>query len=179
VAEDLTAANLVALLVSEGATLATAESLSGGLLGARITSVPGASKAYVGGVVTYATDLKVSLLGVAEDVVDRYGVVSAECAQAMADGVRRLTGSTYGLSLTGVAGPDLQEGKPAGTVFVGVATPGGGLTRRLSLDGGREAIREAACRAAIGLLVEVVIAGPETALSTDPGRAGREETSLG
>ena len=169
------APELVALLVREGATVATAESLSGGLLGARITRVPGASAAYVGGVVSYATALKTSLLGVGEDLVEQYGVVSAECAEAMAEGVRRLTGSTYGISLTGVAGPDLQEGKPAGTVYVGVATPSGSLARHLSLDGGREAIREAACSAAIGVLIDVVT----EMLSTDPDRAGREETSLG
>lgn len=165
----------MAVLVRAGCTVATAESLSGGLLGARITSVPGASAVYVGGVISYATALKTSLLGVGEDLVEQYGVVSAECAEAMAEGVRRLTGSTYGISLTGVAGPDLQEGKPAGTVFAGVATPTHHLARQLLLTGGREAIREAACAAAIGLLIDVVT---ET-LSTDPARAGREETSLG
>jgi len=175
VADDLMAPELVALLAGAGATVATAESLSGGLLGARITTVPGASAVYVGGVVTYATALKTSLLGVGEDLVEQYGVVSAECAVAMAEGVRRLTGSTYGISLTGVAGPDLQEGKPAGTVFVGVATRTGSRARQLALDGGREAIRDAACTAAIGVLIDVVT----EMLSTDPDRAGREETSLG
>ena len=75
--------------------------------------------------VAYATDLKIEVLDVPEAVVEQYGVVSAECARAMARGVRRLTGATYGVSTTGVAGPEEQEGKPVGTVYVGVAGPDG------------------------------------------------------
>src|SRR5690349_14785112 len=110
-------------LLARHETVATAESLTGGGLGRLLTETPGSSATYVGGVVAYATELKVEVLGVPEDVVARYGVVSAECALAMARGVRALTGSTYGVSTTGVAGPDRQEDKPAGTVFVGIAGP--------------------------------------------------------
>ncbi len=113
------------LLVSRGATLATAESLTGGRLAARITAVPGASQAYVGGVVAYATEVKQDLLGVPDPLLARHGVVSPECARAMAEGARRLLGASHALATTGVAGPDLQEGQPAGTVFVGVAGPAG------------------------------------------------------
>src|SRR3954471_16853199 len=97
---------------AEGSTIATAESLTGGRLSTRLTDTPGASETFLGGVVTYATALKVSLLGVDQAIVDEHGVVSAECAQAMASGVRAVTGATYGLSTTGVAGPTPQEDKP-------------------------------------------------------------------
>ena len=165
------AASVQALLLSGGATVATAESLTGGLLGGRFTSVPGSSEVYLGGVVTYSTDLKVSLLGVPIGVVDGPGVVSAECAEAMASGARRLTGSTYALSTTGVAGPDSQEGKPAGTVYVGLAGPNGVRSVALHLAGSRETIREQTVAAALSALSEQ--------LSTDRGKCGGEETPLG
>jgi len=137
------------LLLGRGATLATAESLTGGQLAALITSVPGASAIYLGGVVGYATRVKTSLLGVPEEVVAVDGVISAACAEAMAVGVRRLVGSTYALATTGVAGPDLQEGHPAGTVHLGLAGPGGVGSRRLSLSGTRSEIQAETCREAL------------------------------
>ncbi len=103
--------------------MSTAESLTGGSLAALLTSVPGASATYLGGVVAYAGEMKVSVLGVSSSLVDRCGVVSAECAEAMARGVRELTGSTYAVATTGVAGPTEQEDKPVGTVYVGLAGP--------------------------------------------------------
>src|SRR3954467_11948760 len=105
------AVEALALLGSAGASLATAESLTGGRLAAVVTAVPGASASYLGGFVTYATELKETLLGVPREVVERYGVVSPECARAMAEGCRSATGATYALATTGVAGPDQQEGK--------------------------------------------------------------------
>ncbi len=165
------AASVQVQLLGGGATVATAESLTGGLLGGCFTSVPGSSEVYLGGVVTYSTHLKVSLLGVPVEVVDGPGVVSAECAEAMATGVRRLTGSTYALSTTGVAGPDSQEGKPAGTVYVGLAGPTGVRSVALELAGSREAIREQTVTAALSALSEQ--------LSTDRGKCGGEETPLG
>jgi nicotinamide-nucleotide amidase len=140
------------LLRAEGSTIATAESLTGGRLAVRFTDVPGVSETFLGGAVTYATALKVSLLGVDEGVVETHGVISAECAQAMASGVRAITGATYGLSTTGVAGPDPQEGKPAGTVYVGLAGPGFVTSERLELEGDRTAIQEATCEAVLGAL---------------------------
>jgi len=151
------------LVRAEGSTVATAESLTGGRLAVRFTDVPGVSETYLGGVVTYATQLKTSVLDVDQEVVDAHGVVSAECAEAMASGVRALTGATYGLSTTGVAGPDTQEGKPAGTVYVGLAGPGFVTSELLHLDGGRDAIQEATC--------EAVLAALEVRL--------REQTALG
>lgn len=144
------------LLRAEGSTVATAESLTGGRLAARLTDVPGASETFLGGAVTYATALKTSMLGVAETIVAEHGVVSAECARAMASGVRAATGATYGISTTGVAGPDGQEGKPAGTVFVGIAGPGLLTHRELSLDGDRTAIQEQTCDAVLAALEGVL-----------------------
>ncbi|CAM3487001.1 CinA family protein [Nocardioides zeicaulis] len=158
-------------LARRGETVATAESLTGGLLASRLTDVPGASRSVVGGVVAYATRVKVSLLGVPEAVVATHGVVSAECAAAMADGVRRRLDATWGMSTTGVAGPDEQEGKPVGTVWIAVAGPDGARTRELTLDGDRDAVRQATCTAALALLEQAV---------GDEGRMlPREETHLG
>lgn len=139
-----------------GETLATAESLTSGRLAAMIADVPGVSDIYLGGAVTYATELKVSMLGVPESVVETYGVVSAECATAMATGVRGLTGATWALSTTGVAGPAEQEGKPVGTVFVGIAGPGFIDAVELSLDGDRPTIQTETCVRALGALEEAL-----------------------
>jgi nicotinamide-nucleotide amidase len=120
------------MLRAQGATLAVAESCTGGLLGERVTSVPGASDYFLGGVVTYTNRMKTELLGVPEETLAEFGAVSAATAEAMAAGVRRRTGATYGLSITGAAGPGTGgpgEGGPTtgtndvpvGTVYIGVA----------------------------------------------------------
>lgn len=158
-----TAASLHALLREARATVATAESLTGGRLAALLTSVPGASETYRGGLVTYATDLKLSLLGVPERVVERYGVVSAECARAMAEGARLVTGATWAVSTTGVAGPGPQDGVPAGTVHVGIAGPGATTALALELVGGREAVQDRTCAEAVSALCEI-LTGEETLL---------------
>lgn len=137
-----------------GAFVATAESLTGGQLATRFTDSPGASSYFRGGVVTYATDLKIDLLGVPASVIEQHGVVSEECAQEMAQRVRTLADATYGLATTGVAGPDEQEGKPVGTVFVAVAGPEGVVVRRLALAGTRASIQDQTCEAVLQLLTE-------------------------
>ncbi|WP_104106731.1 nicotinamide-nucleotide amidohydrolase family protein [Nocardioides sp. 616] len=143
---------LLRLLADSEATLSVAESLTGGLLAAAVTEVPGASAAFVGGVVAYATRVKSELLGVPAEVVATDGVVSARCAEAMAAGVRALLGSTWAVSTTGVAGPGIQEGKAAGTVFVGIAGPDGVTAVALALSGNRWEIQEETCRRAVDLL---------------------------
>jgi PncC family amidohydrolase len=145
-------ATLLELLRSAGATLATAESLTGGRLAAAVTAIPGASRTYLGGVVSYATELKESMLGVPAALVEEYGVVSGECAAAMASGVRAVTGATYALSTTGVAGPDEQEGKAVGTVYVGLAGPSGGTVLSMDLVGDREEICDRTVREALAAL---------------------------
>ncbi|MBZ5740371.1 CinA family protein [Nocardioides mangrovi] len=149
------------LLRAAGATVASAESLTAGRLAAALTETPGASATYVGGVVTYATELKATLLGVDEALIERYGVVSPECARAMAAGVRAITGATYGLATTGVAGPSEQEGKPVGTVFVGLAGPGLDEAVALELGGKRARIQERTCREAL-VAFETVLRREET-----------------
>ena len=146
-------ADVVRGLAARGLTLSTAESLTGGALASAIVSVPGASEVYVGGVVAYATELKVSLLGVPQEVVDRDGVVSATCAEAMALGARARTGADVGVATTGVAGPDPQEGRPPGTVFVAVSGPDGSDVAVLALEGDRAAVRAATVDAALDLVL--------------------------
>jgi len=153
---DVTAADLVPGLTDEGLTLATAESLTGGRLAAAITNAPGSSKVFLGGVVSYATSVKQDLLGVPAAVVEQHGVVSAECALAMAEGVRRLLGSDIGVSTTGVAGPDTQEGKPVGTAYVGVAGPDGSEVVELALDGDRGEIQEQVVARAVSAAYAIV-----------------------
>ena len=141
------------MLLARHATLATAESLTGGRLAVRITDVPGISATFLGGVVSYATDLKEELLGVPEAIVYEHGVVSAECAEAMTWGILAATGATYGLATTGVAGPEEQEGKPVGTVFLGIGGPTGVRSVPLRLEGGRTAIQDATCEEALAELL--------------------------
>ncbi|HZJ06248.1 MAG TPA: CinA family protein [Nocardioidaceae bacterium] len=154
---QLMAAALAAELLKRSSMVCTAESLTGGALGDLLSAAPGASDTYLGGVVSYATRLKVSLLGVAPETVAEHGVVSAECAAQMATGARSLTGSDYAVSTTGVAGPTGQEGKPVGLVYVGVAGPGGVSTKELHLSGSRAEIRQMACLEAVSAVIEMVV----------------------
>lgn len=120
-----------ALLLERGLTLVTAESCTGGLIARRITALPGASRVYRGGVVSYWTEVKAAVLGVPQDLLDQYGAVSEPTARAMAEGARRITGADIAVSVTGVAGPDPDErGNPVGLVFIGLATPDGTFCRR-------------------------------------------------
>ncbi|MDV8000404.1 nicotinamide-nucleotide amidohydrolase family protein [Rhodococcus sp. IEGM 1408] len=155
---DHLAAAAVSALRARGWTLATAESLTAGLLAATVAEVPGASDVLRGGLVVYATDLKHRLADVPEDVLNRHGAVSAETARALAVGAARRCGADVGIGLTGVAGPDLQEGQPVGTVHVGVSAPGvDPWSIRVSLTGDRGAIRRGACTTALELLLGIVV----------------------
>lgn len=147
---------LNAALREIGATVATAESLTAGQLASALAEPPGASATYRGGFVTYATELKHELLGVPASVIETVGVVSAECAEAMASGARARSGATYALSTTGVAGPEEQEGKPVGTVYVGVSGPHGETTSRLSLSGSRAEIQRDTCVFAVDELLRLL-----------------------
>ncbi len=152
--EDLATA-LIARLDRRGETLATAESLTGGLIGAALTSVPGASRVYRGGVISYATDLKAVLAGVEPATLAAVGAVAAETAAEMARGVAERCSADYGLAVTGVAGPDPQDGHPVGQVFVGLAVPGASArVVEHRLPGDRPSIRTGTVVAALTLLVE-------------------------
>jgi nicotinamide-nucleotide amidase len=162
-APSATPAEVVALLRGRGETVAVAESLTGGLLTAALTEPPGASAAVRGGLVVYATDLKAQLAGVPVPLLDAEGPVSPDVAGALAAGARDRLGATYGLGVTGVAGPDPQGGRPVGTVHLGLAGPDGGRVRTLALAGDRAAIRAATVAAALALLAGVLRAGaPES-----------------
>jgi nicotinamide-nucleotide amidase len=149
---------LVAALQARQATIATAESLTGGLVAAALTDVPGISAVYRGGVVVYATELKAELAGVPLDLLDRLGPVHPDTAAAMASGVRLRLGATYGLATTGVAGPDSQDGHPAGEVYVAAAGPDEVRVESLRLSGGRDAVRAATVAAVLRLAADVVAA---------------------
>jgi nicotinamide-nucleotide amidase len=144
---------ILALLVERGETVATAESLTGGLLCGALVDVPGASGAVLGGIVAYAAQAKVSLLGVDGGLIAVRGTVDAEVAQQMASGVRRRLDATWGVSTTGVAGPDAVDGKPAGTVFIAVSGSSGVRVEALQLDGGRSDVRQATIDAGLSLLL--------------------------
>ncbi|MFJ9540181.1 CinA family protein [Streptomyces sp. NPDC101225] len=163
------AADVVRLLTVRGETLAVAESLTGGLVAADITTVPGASKAFRGAVTAYATELKHELLGVDASLLARRGAVDPQVAAQMAAGVRKALGADWGLATTGVAGPEPQDGKPVGTVFVAVAGPfggdadsaGGGKVEALRLNGDRAEIRMESVRSVLALLLKE-LAGEQT-----------------
>ncbi|MFC4529591.1 CinA family protein [Sphaerisporangium dianthi] len=147
------ATDVLALLVRQGATVAVAESLTGGLIGATLTVPSGASAAFRGGVIVYSTDLKARLLGVPRELLERVGAVHPDVAAAMAAGVRRVTESSFGLAVTGVAGPDEQDGRPVGTVHVAVAGAHGNVWHRdVLLRGSREDIRERTVKEGLDLL---------------------------
>ena len=121
------------LLEERGLTLATAESCTGGRAAEKLTALPGASRVYRGGVVSYWTDIKREVLGVPAQLLSQHGPVSEPCARAMAQGVRRITGADLGVSVTGVAGPDPDErGVPVGIVYIGLDTPDGTFCRRVT-----------------------------------------------
>ena len=142
------------LLRAGGATIAVAESLTGGLLGAELTSVAGSSVTFLGGITAYATPAKVGLLRVDDALLARGGAVQPEVALAMARGARSRFASTYAVALTGVAGPDPQDGVPPGTVHVAFVGPDGEQVRSLHLPGDRADVRAAAVRSALALALE-------------------------
>lgn len=154
-----TPAQVVAALVGAGRTVATAESLTGGLVCAALTDVPGASAVVRGAVVAYATELKAHVLGVDPGLLASGGAVQAEVARQMASGVCRVLGSEVGVATTGVAGPEPQDGHAVGTVFVAVAADGQVQVRELALTGDRGTIRAVTVDAALDLLREVVAGG--------------------
>ena len=158
--DDLSA-RTVAALTARSLTVAVAESLTGGLLVAELIKTPGASAVVNGGIVAYRTRIKHSVLGVDAALLARHGAVHPQVAAAMAVGVRSAlaldgVAADIGLSTTGVAGPDSQDGHPVGTVFLGLARGAEVATRQLALTGTRDEIRAAVVEAALGWLLEEV-----------------------
>ena len=161
---DRTAA-LIRGLTERGLTVAVAESLTGGLLAAELIRPAGASAVVTGGVVAYATDIKRSLLNVDAALLAEHGAVHPLVAEQMAAGVRQLLSidgrpADIGVATTGVAGPDPQDGRAPGTVFLGLSTSGGSRSLGLTLSGDRDTIRRDTVTAAVDFLTAITAAGP-------------------
>jgi nicotinamide-nucleotide amidase len=152
------AASVLAELGRRGETLASAESLTGGMVGQLLTDVSGASASYLGGVISYATRLKTTLAGVDAATLAELGPVAERTAAEMARGVAKRCNADWGLATTGVAGPEAQAGHPVGQVFVAVTHQADGVMRvkELSFHGERAAIRQQAAMAALTLLAEAL-----------------------
>ena len=140
---------LVRVLKEKKLTVSTAESLTAGMVSATIVKVPGASAVFKCGFVTYASEAKTSVLGIPEELVESAGVVSAECAEAMAEGACRVGGTNVGISTTGNAGPDVLEEKPVGRVYTAICIDGVTTVTEHTFSGDRESIRRQATNAAI------------------------------
>ncbi len=144
-------------IISRNMTVATAESCTGGMVSARLINYPGASEAFVNGMVTYTNESKHRLLGVRNDTLDKYGAVSPQTAEEMCIGVAKVSGTDIGLSTTGIAGPGGGSAeKPVGLVYIGVAVKGRATVEKLLLKGSRQEIRTASAKAVIELLGQVL-----------------------
>ncbi|TDD83733.1 CinA family nicotinamide mononucleotide deamidase-related protein [Actinomadura rubrisoli] len=169
------------LLAERSATVAAAESLTGGLIGAELTAMPGSSATFAGGVVAYATELKARLLGVPEGLLAEHGAVHPDVAAAMAEGVRARLGATYGVGVTGVAGPEPQDGHPVGTVYIGVAGPGYSpivVSPRLPVPGTGREIRAVIRRMTVVHALELLrraLLGLDADAGTGDAREDRED----
>jgi nicotinamide-nucleotide amidase len=148
---------IIEILTSRGQTLAVAESLTGGGLGFALTQVPGASVVFLGGIISYTTEVKVRELGVGQSNIDQYKVVSEEVAIEMAEGAKNKFATTWAISTTGVAGPGDYQGVREGTVWIAIRGPiNQSLT--LTLDGGRDGVRQGAISSAIGTFARILSA---------------------
>ncbi len=145
------------LLREQGWTIAVAETTTGGLISARIVSVPGSSAYYERGVVAYSKASKCEMLGIDEQAIDTYGAVSAKAARAMAVGIQKASGANLGLAETGIAGPIRgQSPKPIGTAYIALASATGVTCEQFQFDGDRDAIRNAIAEAALQMAIERV-----------------------
>ena len=143
------------LSLLDGKTVSTAESCTGGGIGAALTAVPGISRIYKGGVVTYTDEVKSNLLNVDANLLGEYGAVSEPVAKAMASNIRELLSADIGISTTGLAGPDGDDrGNPVGTVYIGYADAKGCIAREFHFTGDRESIRKQAVFEAIKLILD-------------------------
>jgi nicotinamide-nucleotide amidase len=163
------ARSVISALSEHGQTVAVAESLTGGLVCATLVDIAGSSVAVRGAIVAYATELKHRLLGVDEALLGRNGPVDQDVATQMALGVRARLAADWGIATTGVAGPGPQDGVPAGTVYVAVASADVTLIRRLDISGDRNAVRLVATEGVLSLLLGALVGGPGTRPSPSPG----------
>lgn len=153
---EAAAARLVSAATQSGTTLATAESLTGGLLGQLICTVPGASAVYRGGVISYASEIKASVLGVSSSLLASRGAVDPDVAQQMAQGTARVCGADYGVATTGAAGPEPWDGKPVGRVYLAVSGGRQVFSVEKNYAGDRQSIRQQAARDVLVLLADAL-----------------------
>jgi len=144
------------LFKKKGLTLSVAESCTGGLISHYLTTLPGASSFFAGGVISYSEDIKKNILGISSEIISRYGVISEETAREMAERVCSLTKTDCSLSITGNLGPDVLEGKEQGLIYVAASKKGKIVSQKLRLKGDREANKEEASLSALRLLIEMV-----------------------
>jgi nicotinamide-nucleotide amidase len=154
-ATSVHATSIIESLKVRGETVSVAESLTGGGLGHALTQIPGASEVFIGGIIAYTADVKVNFLGVPQSTIDEFTVVSEEVAIAMAEGARVKIGTTWAISTTGIAGPGDYMGIREGTVWIAIAGP---ITQtlQLTLDGGRDGVRQGAISSAIGNFARIL-----------------------
>jgi nicotinamide-nucleotide amidase len=154
-ATSVHATSIIESLKARGETVSVAESLTGGGLGHALTQIPGASEVFIGGIIAYTADVKVNFLGVPQSTIDEFTVVSEEVAIAMAEGARVKIGTTWAISTTGIAGPGDYMGIREGTVWIAIAGP---ITQtlQLTLDGGRDGVRQGAISSAIGNFARIL-----------------------
>ena len=139
----------------EGKTLVTAESCTGGGIGAALTAIPGSSKVYKGGIISYTNDVKTGQLGVSAELLDRVGAVSKEVAEAMAIGAKKTLYADVAVSVTGLAGPDGDSfGNPVGTVYIGYSDQNGTVSEKHVFTGDRDSVRQQATIAALQILLK-------------------------
>ena len=148
---------LIEKLKSKNMTLCCVESLTGGLFASTVTSIPGVSSVFKGGVVTYWNEIKNEVVGVSKDTIDQYGVVSSECASEMARGAKRMFSSNVAISFTGNAGPTSMEGKPVGLVYIGVVIDKTVFTFEYIFKGDRNTIRNKCVEAGINKILELLL----------------------
>lgn len=149
------AKTVVTLLAERSESVSVAESVTAGGLGHALTSAPGSSRVFHGGIIAYTNEVKENILGINPDLIHEYSVVSEEVANAMADAVREKFGTTWGIATTGIAGPGDYQGIPEGTVWVAIRGPIN-QSIQLQLDSGREAIRTGAISSAIGTFARIL-----------------------
>ena len=149
------AQSIIKNLNASGETVSVAESLTGGGLGHALTQIPGASQVFIGGIIAYTEDVKVNLLGVPRTLIDQFTVVSEEVAVAMANGALEKFGTTWAISTTGIAGPGDYLGIREGTVWIAIAGPIN-QTLQLTLDSGRDGVRQGAISSAIGNFARIL-----------------------
>lgn len=147
--------SIIKILEQRGETVVVAESVTAGGIGHALTSVPGASKVFLGGFIAYTNEVKSEIVGVDSEDIKQFGVVSEEVACAMADGAREKFGATWGIASTGIAGPGDYQGVPEGTVWVAIRGPIN-QTLHLLLDGGREGIRRGSISSAIATFARIL-----------------------